>query len=192
MRTTIKKIHIVFSSLLLFTMSITMGCDGKKERATTPVSEPTTVAKDTLSQELSDTVGEQSEPEQQDTVSNEPVKETAKTSVTPVYMGVWGHVGGTGFSLDMNGLTGSYIPLDIAEGKEYGQRRQLELVSYNPEDGKCIIKAFLNKKYIGLFDGVFEEDEFEDDEGNSQGVQTYDGIFKSVNGSKLEFHFHFD
>ena len=164
----------------------------EKEAATTQVSETTAKVADTLSQEPRDTVGELSEPVQQDSVSDVPVQAAAKSSLTPVYMGVWGNVGGTGFLLDMDGLTGSYIPYDMGEGKEYGQRRKLELVSYDPNNGKCIINAFLNKKYIGQFDGVFMDDEFEDDEGNTHGVQSFDGIFKSVNGSKLDFHFHFD
>ena len=72
-------------------------------------------------------------------------------------------------------------------GKVHGWSRL-----YNPNNGKCIINAFLNKKYIGQFDGIFMDDEFEDDEGNTHGVQSFNGIFKSVNGSKLDFHFHFD
>ncbi len=192
MRTTIKRNMIGLPLLLLLMSAMAVGCNDKKEAATTQVSETTAKVADTLSQEPRDTVGDLSVPVQQDSVSDVPVQAAAKSSLTPVYMGVWGNVGGTGFLLDMDGLTGSYIPYDMGEGKEYGQRRKLELVSYDPNNGKCIINAFLNKKYIGQFDGVFMDDEFEDDEGNTHGVQSFDGIFKSVNGSKLDFHFHFD
>ncbi len=192
MRTTIKRNMIGIPLLLLLMSAMAVGCNDKKVTATTQVSETPSMVADSISQEPRDTVGELAEPVQQDSVSDVPVQAADKSSLTPVYMGVWGNVGGTGFLLDMDGLTGSYIPYDMGEGKEYGQRRKLELVSYDPNNGKCIINAFLNKKYIGQFDGVFMDDEFEDDEGNTHGVQSFDGIFKSVNGSKLDFHFHFD
>lgn len=191
MRITFRRNIIGLPLLLLLISAMTVGCNDKKEGAANQISETTTTVVDSLSQEPRDTVGDLSVPVQQDSVSDVPVQ-AAKSSLTPVYMGVWGQVGGTGFLLDMDGLTGSYIPYDMGEGKEYGQRRQLELVSYNPNNGKCIINAFLNKKYIGQFDGIFMDDEFEDDEGNTHGVQSFNGIFKSVNGSKLDFHFHFD
>ncbi|MBO4659629.1 MAG: hypothetical protein J5637_08405 [Prevotella sp.] len=179
-------------AFLLLMSTAMMSCDNKKESATTAVAETTSVEADAPSQEPRDTVADIPESVSEETVAEEPVQETGKKSLTPVYMGMWGNVGGTGFNFDMNGTTGSYIPLDMGEGKEYGQRRQLELVSYDPNDGRCIINAFLNKKYIGQFDGIFVEDEFEDNEGDMRCVQAYNGIFKSVNGSKLDFHFHFD
>ena len=120
-----------------------------------------------------------------------PQEAAQQPSSHPVYMGVWGNVGGTGFMFDMNGTTGSYIPYDIAEAKEYGARRQLKLVSYDPKSGKCIINAFLKGKYIGQFSGLFNEEEVEFDEG-SHSYQSYGGIFTSVKGAKLEFNFHFD
>ena len=115
-----------------------------------------------------------------------------KSNLKPVYMGMWGRVGGTGFLFDMDGTTGSYIPYDIAEAKEYGARRQLKLVSYNPNDGKCVINAYLQGKYIGQFSGVFFEEEIDKDEDGPFVVQSYNGIFTSVKGAKLEFSFHFD
>ncbi|MBQ6652668.1 MAG: hypothetical protein IJM81_04630 [Prevotella sp.] len=124
-----------------------------------------------------------------DTAVEEP--STPKSATRKVYMGMWGNVGGTGFMFDMDGTTGSYIPYDMAEAKEYGARRQLRLVSYNPKTGKCIINAFLKGKYIGQFDGIFEEAGDPDDE-ESHYFQAYNGLFKSINGDKLEFHFHFD
>lgn len=110
----------------------------------------------------------------------------------PVYMGVWGGVGGTGFMFDMNGTTGSYIPYDLAEAKEYGERRQLKLVSYDPKSGLCIINAYLKGKYIGQFKGTFEEAEVEMDEGGTYSYQAYAGVFTSEKGAKLNFNFHFD
>ena len=107
-------------------------------------------------------------------------------------MGVWGSVGGTGFMLDMNGTEGSYIPYDIAEAKEYGERRQLKLVAYDPKSGRCVINAYLKGKYIGQFEGIFEEAEHTTDDGDTYTFQAYNGIFTSEKGAKLEFHFHFD
>ena len=107
-------------------------------------------------------------------------------------MGVWGTVGGTGFNFDMDGTTGSYIPFDMAEGKEYGARRQLKLVSYNPSTGDCVIDALLKGKYIGRFVGIFEEEEVDTGDGETHCLQAYNGMFKSVNGDSLPFNFHFD
>lgn len=116
----------------------------------------------------------------------------SKEGLHPVYMGVWGGVGGTGFLFDMNGTTGSYIPYDMAEAKEYGERRQLKLVSYDPKSGLCIINAYLKGKYIGQFKGTFEEAEVEMDGGGSHSYQAYSGVFTSEKGAKLNFNFHFD
>ena len=116
----------------------------------------------------------------------------ASARLHPVHMGVWGHVGGTGVNFDMNGTTGSYIPYDIAEAKEYGARRQLKLVSYDPKSGHCVINAYLHGKYIGQFDGTFMEEEGETDDGGTYFLQAYNGLFKSVKGDKLEFNMHFD
>ena len=109
-----------------------------------------------------------------------------------VYMGMWGHVGGTGFLFDMNGTSGHYIPYDMGEGKEYGERRELELVSYDQTSGLCVIAAYLHGRFIGRFEGRFEEAELDMGDGESKYVQAYDGIFTSVKGAKLDFHFHFD
>lgn len=111
--------------------------------------------------------------------------------LTPVYMGMWGKVGGTGFLFDMDGTTGSYIPYDMADAKEYGARRQLKLVSYDDDSGKCVINAYLEGKYIGQFSGVFVEDKIESDEGDFF-VQSYNGVFTSVKGARLDFTFYYD
>ena len=133
-------------------------------------------------------------PQSPDTVSRSSETKAAKEEekLHPVYMGVWGGVGGTGFMFDMNGTEGSYIPYDMAEAKEYGERRQLKLVSYDPKDGTCIINAYLKGKYIGQFKGTFEESELKMEDGGTYTYQAYDGIFTSAKGAKLDFHFHFD
>ena len=130
--------------------------------------------------------------ENQDAKEASSAGEGSKEGVHPVYMGVWGGVGGTGFMLDMNGTTGSYIPYDMAEAKEYGERRQLKLVSYDPKNGLCIINAYQKDKYIGQFKGNFEEAEVEMDGGGSHSYQAYSGVFTSEKGAKLNFNFHFD
>lgn len=130
--------------------------------------------------------------ENHETKKASPTDGVSQDGLHPVYMGVWGGVGGTGFMFDMNGTTGSYIPYDMAEGKEYGERRQLKLLSYDPKSGLCIINAYLKGKYIGQFKGTFEEAEVETDEGGSYSYQAYTGVFTSVKGAKLNFNFHFD
>ena len=118
--------------------------------------------------------------------------QTKKQSLTPVYMGLWGDVGGTTFLFDMNGTTGSYIPYDKGNGREYGERRQLKLVSYNPKTGKCVIKAYLKKAYIGQFNGIFQEDTVDMGDGETKTMQSYTGTFTGVKGSKLHFYLYFD
>lgn len=107
-------------------------------------------------------------------------------------MSMWGHAGETGFLFDMDGTTGSYIPYDMAQAKEYGERRQLKLVSYNPTDGACVINAYLRGKYIGQFRGTFNEEDIEMDDGGSHYVQAYGGVFTSAKGAKVDFSFYFD
>lgn len=118
--------------------------------------------------------------------------QTKKKSLTPVYMGLWGNVGGTTFLFDMNGTTGSYIPYDMGKGSEYGERRQLKLVSYNPKTGKCVIKAYLKGSYIGQFNGIFNEETVDKGDGDVMTLQSYTGDFTSVKGGKLHFFLYFD
>ena len=194
-----KRIYTLTASALLLLATALTACDSKK--ADTEKSEATTPteakAEEAVSEKTSDAsitatpTEESTIPAEENTAADdEPVSHKSKADA--VYMGVWGSVGGTGFMFDMNGTTGSYIPYDMGEAKEYGARRQLKLVSYNPKNGKCIINAFLKGKYIGQFDGVFEEANLVDDEGGEHYYQAYNGLFKSINGDKLKFHFHFD
>ena len=205
----IKKAWVGFYALTLFAVAIIMmGCDSKKEEAkdtkTDPIakveenatvdkSDPTLTADEEAGSEVAAPAEDEVADDQEEMAEPSAAKAAeGEARLHPVYMGVWGNVGGTGFNFDMDGTTGSYIPYDFAEGKEYGARRQLKLVSYNPRNGKCVINAFLQGKYIGQFDGTFEEDEVEIDEHNSHTIQAYNGIFTSVKGAKLDFHFHFD
>lgn len=127
-----------------------------------------------------------------DSIINDTTAAAPVAKQNAVYMSMWGHAGETGFLFDMDGTTGSYIPYDMDQGKEYGARRQLKLVSYDPDNGTCVINAYLKNKYIGQFKGKFIEDEIEMDDGGSHYVQAYGGVFTSVNGSKLDFSFYFD
>lgn len=195
---------VVINLLILAILSA--GCSEKKEEVKPSTAESTTklaeaspepkagtTALDTVKPKSEDLVEEDSVEEDLAEEESIPTKSSEKKEgLHPVHMGMWGYCGGTGFMFDMDGTKGSYIPYDIAEAKEYGQRRQLQLVSYNPRNGRCIINAFLQGKYIGQFNGIFEEADVEDDNQESHYFQAYNGIFTSVKGSKLDFHFHFD
>ena len=178
------------SLLMLITLT---GCGDKKAPENNDAVENGKQEQTVATAERSDTVADVLPVDSQDVAAEEPVVETPKAATShPVYMGVWGTVGGTGFNFDMDGTTGSYIPYDMAEGKEYGARRQLKLVSYNPSTGDCVIDAFLKGKYIGRFVGIFEEEEVDSGDGETHCLQAYNGMFKSVNGDSLPFNFHFD
>lgn len=170
---------------LIFVAMVWTGCDNKKSESASEIT-------DNATEERHDTIGRGTPVVQvQDSIIEETSSEETE-QLHPVYMGMWGAVGGTGFLFDMDGTKGSYIPYDMGEAKEYGERRQLELVSYDPKSGNCIINAFLRGKYIGQFKGIFEEDEVELDEGGSHAFQAYNGTFTSDKGAVLKFHFHFD
>ena len=200
MNTPIKKIWTGACVLILFISTILLtSCDNKKEEAkdaTPTVEEKATEPKsdNTLATEEENIQSQDIAPAEDVAVAEQddlPEKNTTKAEEKesgshPVHMSMWGNAGGTTFNFDMNGKTGSYIPYDFAEGKEYGARRQLKLVSYSPKDGRCVINAYLKGKYIGQFDGTFFEEDGE------HFIQTYHGIFYSVNGAKLDFNFHFD
>lgn len=196
--------------ILLFVATLFAGCDNKNKNASgkenvsvdKSISEKVDVVKmgsDTATgSKTVQSVNEDVKVNESDNEKDKENKEASsagggsKEGVHPVYMGVWGGVGGTGFLFDMNGTTGSYIPYDMAEAKEYGERRQLKLVSYDPKSGLCIINAYLKGKYIGQFKGTFEEAEVEMDGGGSYSYQAYSGVFTSEKGAKLNFNFHFD
>lgn len=178
------------------------GCNDKKEEAKDQTSTPATEVNGKSQQTVTDSKDVADVAATSDTLATEEAEAAPsqlaseaskeKNRLHPVYMGVWGVVGGTGVNFDMDGTTGSYIPYDFGEAKEYGARRQLKLVSYDPKSGSCVINAYLNGKYIGQFDGTFEEYEGKTDDGGDYFMQAYNGIFKSVKGDKLKFNFHFD
>ena len=199
--------------ILLFVATLFTGCDNKnksgsgQEEASVDKSisdkadiaklssDTATVSKAVENVNENEDVNEnanEKDKENQETKKASPAEEGSQGGLHPVYMGVWGGVGVTGFLFDMNGTTGSYIPYDMAEAKEYGERRQLKLVSYDPKSGLCIINAYLKGKYIGQFKGTFEEAEVEMDGGGSHSYQVYSGVFTSEKGAKLNFNFHFD
>ena len=115
-----------------------------------------------------------------DTVKQDSAAQESPKKQNGVYMSMWGRAGETGFLFDM------------AQAKEYGERRQLKLVSYNPTDGACVINAYLRGKYIGQFRGTFNEEDIEMDDGGSHYVQAYGGVFTSAKGAKVDFSFYFD
>ena len=203
MNTPIKKFWTGACVLILFISTILLtSCDNKKEEAKDSQATPTATVEEKATESKSEnTLTTEENIQSQDIAPVEEVQEadqdalpennTTKTvekesGLHPVHMSMWGNAGGTTFNFDMNGKTGSYIPYDFAEGKEYGARRQLRLVSYSPKDGRCVINAYLKGKYIGRFDGIFFEEDGE------HFLQSYHGIFYSVNGAKLDFNFHFD
>ena len=195
-------ITAIIPTIMLLLAVLFSGCNDKKEEAKDQTSKPATEVNGKSQQTITDSKDAADAAVPADTLATEEAEEAPsqlasetpkeRNQLHPVYMGVWGVVGGTGVNFDMDGTTGSYIPYDIAEAKEYGARRQLKLVSYDPKSGSCVINAYLNGKYIGQFDGIFEEYEGKTDDGGDYFMQAYNGIFKSVKGDKLKFNFHFD
>ena len=71
-----------------------------------------------------------------------------------IYMALCGTIGEAQCKeFRMDGSTGSYTFIGVDKA-----RRTLVLQQYNKRSGKCRIEAFLNGKYIGLFDGIYEKD----------------------------------
>ena len=198
------KKHFGYFSIFILILLITSlyGCNSKNgetssTESTAQVQEKENSLKENISEEATNPkpASPAEEAENTDTEIDEAETDApsrASNSLQPVYMSVWGMVGGTSFLFDMDGIFGSYVPYDMSKGKEYGQRRQLRLISYDPRTGNCVIDAYLNDKYIGQFKGIFEEVEAEADDGGSHFGQMYNGIFTSVKGAKLDFNFHFD
>lgn len=78
----------------------------------------------------------------------------------------------------MDGTTGHYT----FKGADNVQRT-LKLNHYNKKTGKCIIEAYLRDKYIGRFDGLYEN--------SSSPHKTYKGKFISVKpGVSLDFYLY--
>ncbi len=103
-------------------------------------------------------------------------------SASKVYIGVWGYIGDQKADLEVNGTTGWYYLSDNENAK-----RKLVLQSYNKRTGRVVLKAYYKGKFIGTLDGTFQEFDEPDHYG-----QTYNGKFKSVNGTVLEFGLYYD
>lgn len=97
-----------------------------------------------------------------------------------INMTLSGKVGGEA-EMEMQGESGWYIM--TYKGAD-PTKRTLELESFNSTDGQCVLNAYLKGKYIGKFIGRIEK------ENDSKTIQTYEGIFESVKGVKLDFYFH--
>ena len=109
-------------------------------------------------------------------------KASAATTSSKVYMSLWGTIGSQSAEFDMSGTKGWYY-LDNREK----DKRTLVLKSYNKRTGRVILKAYYKGKFIGTFDGIFEEFNHPEHYG-----QSYSGKFKSVNGTVLDFYLYFD
>ena len=174
--------------VLLLAAFVLTGCDNKKESPAAVNANDTTAVKNADTPKAADTAVEA-----KDTAAEKPAEAVPdKQKTTPVKMSLWGNVGGTSFLFDMNGTEGSYIPFDMEKDREYGARRQLKLVSYNPKDGKCVINAYLKGDYIGKFEGVLTEAKVDMGGGDSKFVQSYCGFFTNAKGARLKFDLYYD
>ena len=186
-------IEYMIITAVFVVMAAISGCNLKKDNEQSSDTKEVVVQQQTVdTAAIVAAVMKKMEEKEEATEEPSPQPQQERSSMTPVYMGLWGNIGGTTFNFDMNGTTGSYIPYDMSLGKEYGVRRQLKLVSYNPKTGRCIINAFMNGSNIGQFEGIFEEDEVNMGGGESKKMQAYNGYFKSVKGGKLKFYLYFD
>lgn len=132
------------------------------------------------------------------TPEDEPVKVIEETldsvEATPkqpeVYMSLWGSIGDSEeVDFEMRGTSGWYI---YKRNGTTGPKRTLKLKSFNTKTRRCLIDAYLNGKYIGCFEGKFIDDVIDLDDGEQKVVQVYDGVFKSVNGAKIDFYLYYD
>lgn len=134
-----------------------------------------------------------------DTVSNSGISEDVVESVeeitdapgTPeVYMSLWGSIGDSEeVDFEMNGTTGWY---SYTRNGVKGPKRTLKLKSFDNLSRRCLIDAYLDGKYIGNFNGIFISDEVDMGDGDTKVIQTYDGVFNSVKGLKIDFYLYID
>lgn len=180
-----RKTTILFPVMVLMLLATALtACNSNKEQDKALASQ--TVSKDSADISAKDA--------ENDSIEELTPKEAAKQDSlqTKVFMGLWGNIGDECYVFDMNGTTGDYIHWSMEEGKEYGERRQLQLVSYDPSSGLCIINAYLKGEYIGQFNGIFEEDEVQIDEETTHLLQSYNGTFTNAKGSKVAFTLYYD
>ncbi len=105
-------------------------------------------------------------------------------------MSLWGTIGDSGdVDFEMEGTTGYYSY--SRKGSESG-RRTLKLESYDEKSGRCILGAYYQGEYIGKFDGIFNNIDNVDDEGEHHYGQSYQGKFLSVKGVEIDFYLYAD
>lgn len=121
----------------------------------------------------------------------ESVDEITDASSTPeVYMSLWGSIGDSEeVDFEMDGTTGWY---SYTRKGVKGPKRTLKLKSFDNLSRRCIIDAYLDGKYIGNFNGIFISDEVDMGDGDTKAIQTYDGVFNSVKGLKIDFYLYID
>ncbi len=121
----------------------------------------------------------------------ESTEESSVTSSTPeVYMSLWGSIGDSEeVDFEMDGTTGWY---SYTRKGVKGPKRTLKLKSFDNLSRRCIIDAYLDGKYIGNFNGIFISDEVDMGDGDTKAIQTYDGVFNSVKGLKIDFYLYID
>ncbi len=132
-------------------------------------------------------------PTERPVVERQPTKDDtpkAKEKPEEVRMSLWGNIGDSEeVDFEMEGTTGYYSYR--RKGQDSGQRT-LQLSSYDKSTGKCIIDAYYNGNYIGKFDGIFNEIDVTDDEGEHHYGQSYGGKFISVKNIEIDFYLYAD
>lgn len=106
----------------------------------------------------------------------------AKGAANKVYIGVWGNIGSSQADLEVSGTTGWYYLNGNSNAK-----RKLVLQSYNKRTGRVILKAYYKGKFIGTLNGIFKEIKSPEHYG-----QTFNGKFKSENGTVFDFYLYYD
>ena len=107
-----------------------------------------------------------------------------------IKMSLWGEIGDSDdVDFELEGNTGYYT---YTRNGTKSSKRTLAIDSYDKETGRCILNAYLDDKNIGKFDGVYKEEEVDMGDGEFKTVQSYQGIFTSVNGVKLDFSLYND
>ena len=109
-----------------------------------------------------------------------------ESTASSLYINMHGNFNDLSYDVSFvfNGTSGWYTYTQ--DGIEL-PKRTLTLESFDEESGQYVFYAYLNKEYIGKFDGTFEE---VDVEGCGDIMRFYSGIFESVKGEKIRFDFN--